>query len=73
MFKMSDLSIELYSSEKLYPFSFKGYFPRLSRNKFIRYASWTKLSWKVNIFINRFKLLDCFYINKQITIIMIVI
>ena len=38
----------------------------------IRYTSETKLSWKVNIFIVSFKLKDFFSINKQITIISII-
>ena len=52
--------------------SFKRYFSRFSSTKSIRYISETILSWKVNIFIADIKLKDFFSINKQITIISII-
>ena len=51
---MSDLSIGLQSNEKSYTFTIK-YTSRFNNNKFFKSASETKLSWKVDILINRFK------------------
>ena len=51
----------------------KRYSFNIIRTKFIRYASYTKLSWTVDSPIISFKLIDFCFINKQITIDTIVV
>ena len=65
---MSDLSIELLSTEESYTFPFKDF---LLGSKSIRYTSKKKMSCKVSIFNVGFKFKYLISINKQITIISI--
>ena len=51
----------------------KRYTFNIIRTKFIRYASYTKLSWTADSPIISFKLIDFCFINKQITIDTIVV
>ena len=69
---MSDLSIEMYSTEKSYTFPFKDTSLDPVGINPLEILPKQRLCWKVNIFIVGFKLKYFLSINKQITHISII-